>query len=270
MILPVPEATEEAVLPSPEPVPSEEPAIPLPEDVPSPTPDSIPITHNEKLYILMYHSVVQDGTDCNNWTITTSRLREDLQWLSDNGYTTVLPRELAAGSPLPEKAVMLTFDDGYADNYDLLFPLLREYNAKAVISLVTKWVDDEYATYFLNWDQCREMHASGLVEFGSHSHDLHENGIIALDSETEEDYAARVLPDLQNSIDLIEANLGVKPCFFAYPHGRIEALANDFVHSNFSMTVSTLAAPADISNGLYALPRYNITVNYTAAYFIGK
>ena len=85
----------------------------------------------------MYHSFVPDGTDCNTWTLTDARFREDLQWLDDNGYTTVLPSELAAGGPLPEKAVMLTFDDGYENNYSIAYPLLKEFDAKAVISLVT-------------------------------------------------------------------------------------------------------------------------------------
>ena len=59
----------------------------------------------EKLPVLMYHHVVEDGQECNDMTVTVSRLREDLQWLKDNGYTTILPRELAAGDPLPSKPV---------------------------------------------------------------------------------------------------------------------------------------------------------------------
>ena len=68
----------------------------------------------ETLYILMYHNFVEgDGEGCDDWSLPVSRFREDLQWLSDHGYKTVLPSQLAAGEPLPRRAVMITFDDGY-------------------------------------------------------------------------------------------------------------------------------------------------------------
>ena len=120
------------------------------------------------LYVLMYHDVVPEGTPCNPWTVTDTRLREDLQWLADNGWTTVLPGQLAAGDPIPEKAVMLTFDDGYRGNYELAYPLLQDFQAKAVISIVVSYVDGQNPD-FLTWDMCREMSQSGLVEIGSHT-----------------------------------------------------------------------------------------------------
>ena len=59
----------------------------------------------QPLPVLMYHHVVPDGQACNDMTVTAGRLEQDLRWLAENGYETVLPRELAAGEPLPEKAV---------------------------------------------------------------------------------------------------------------------------------------------------------------------
>ena len=83
--------------------------------------------NGQSLPILMYHDVVEDGQPCNTWTVTTGRLRQDLQWLKDHGYTCVLPRDLEKG-PLPKgKAVLITFDDGYASNYRLAFPILRQH-----------------------------------------------------------------------------------------------------------------------------------------------
>ena len=77
--------------PPTDPVPVSPPASSLPDPAPQP-PAPVPAAKNTKLYVLMYHHVVPDGTDCNNWTITEGRLREDLLWLRDNGYTCVLPR----------------------------------------------------------------------------------------------------------------------------------------------------------------------------------
>ena len=129
-----------------------------------PEPEPVKPSNNHTLYILMYHSVVEgDGSNCNDWMTTTQRFREDLQWLKDHGYTTLLPSELASGAPLPEKAVLITFDDGYANNYQLAFPLLKEFQAKAVISMIVRRTVDGKSD-FLTWDMCREMADSGLVE----------------------------------------------------------------------------------------------------------
>ena len=188
----------------------------------------------EKLPVLMYHHVVEDGQECNDMTVTVSRLREDLQWLKDNGYTTILPRELAAGDPLPSKPVLVTFDDGYRSNYDLAFPLFQEFEAKAVISIMV-FMQDHGVTSFLSWDMCREMSETGLVEIGSHAYALHNlddrggnftpdgvNGVQRKPEETDEDFKSRVLDDIQKSYDLIEENVGAAPVFFAYPFGLTE------------------------------------------------
>ena len=213
----------------------------------------------------MYHDVVEgDGSGCNDWTITTGRLREDLQWMTDQGFTFYLPRELAQGVPLAEKSVMITFDDGYASNYTLAFPLLKEFGAKAVISPIVQ----EGVPGYLTWDMCREMAASGLVEFGSHTYDLHgadDQGIRRLEGECQADYEARVLPDLQTSIDLLSAELGQPVTFFAYPNGKTEPWAVQFLAEHFSVTVTTAHGPADLSGGLYRLPRHNVTVQNKAS-----
>ena len=215
---------------------------------------------NSSLWILMYHTFVRDGQDCGDWTTTESHFREDLQWLTDNGYSFVLPSDLAAGEPLPEKAVMLTFDDGYASNYEIAYPLLQEYNATAVIALITKRIEDGKEG-FLTWDMCREMLESGIVEFGSHSHDVHirsNQGVVRDEGETQEAYEERVYPDIQTSIDLIKQELGITPQYFAYPYGRTEEWIADFIQERFDVTVTTTTDKADISSGLYDLPRHNM------------
>lgn len=215
----------------------------------------------------MYHDVVEDGAEmaCGNWTITASRLREDLQWLSDHGYTTLLPSEVIRKTKegtLPGRAVLVTFDDGYASNLELALPILEETHTKVVVSIITERIDSERPG-FMTWDMCRELDASELVEIGSHTHTLHGTceGIKRLEGESKENYRARVLPDIQTSIDRIEAHLGTKPRFLAYPHGVVDPWAEDFLRENFDMTVTTDHGPADTSKGLYNLKRHNITVN---------
>ena len=227
----------------------------------------------QKLPVLMYHHVVEDGQACNDMTVTVSRLREDLQWLRDNGYTTVLPRELAAGEPLPEKPVLITFDDGYRSNYNLAFPIFQEFEAKMVISIMV-YMQDNAASDFITWPMCREMVDSGLIEIGSHTYFLHNlgdrggtfdpegvNGIQRKPGESGEDFQARVLDDIQLSYDLIAEKLEAAPTFFAYPFGLTEPDADELIQELFPVTAVTLPRTADLTDGLYDLPRYTVTMS---------
>lgn len=256
--VPTPEPTP-VPTPEPTPVPTLEPT-PVPTPEPTPVPTLEPVSHkNTKLYVLMYHHFVSDETECNPWTLSVSRFREDLQWLADNGYTTVLPSELVNGNELPEKAVMITFDDGYASNYELAFPLLQEFNAKVTISLITSKLERT-----LTWDECRKMSQSGLVEFGSHTHSAHSTystGIQRLPGETQAEYESRIFPDILTSVELIEQNLGTKVHMFAYPYGKTDEWAEEFLKETFTVTVNSVSATGSIKNNLYDLPRYNISMN---------
>ena len=232
----------------------------------------MPIPKEDALPILMYHHLVEDGEECNDMTVTVSRMEKDLKWLQDNGYHTVLPRELAAGDPLPENPVLLTFDDGYRSNYELLFPLLEKYQMKAVISIIT-YMQAVGATNFVSWDMCREMTESGLVEIGSHSHYLHNlgdlggnfapdgiNGIQRDPEETDEEFQTRVLDDIRKSYDLITQEVG-PVTFFAYPFGVTEPDAEDFINELFPVTVVTKSGTADLRKGLHQMPRTTVTMN---------
>ena len=163
----------------------------------------------DPLPILMYHKVVQDGEPCNDMRVTVSKLREDFEYLRDLGCTPVLPRDLLSGQPLPVHPVMITFDDGYVDNYTLMFPLLQEFGFHALICPIVTCTDNKWASDFCRWEMYREMEASGLVEIGSHTYNLHNldnggavvdgvNGIQRLPDETDADFQTRVLDDIQN------------------------------------------------------------------------
>jgi len=210
------------------------------------------------LYILMYHDVQEiPEEDCGAWTTTPKRLREDVEWLIDNGFEFYLPRDVAEGKKLNEKAVMLVFDDGYDSLYNSVLPILREYNVPAAVSLIVSTAEDD-APPFLTWEMCRAMSSTGLFEFGSHTYDRHITGIGREENESVTDYERRVLGDIQKSIDLIEKNLGQRVNFFAFPHGITEEWADRFLESHFKMTVCSEYGVADLHDGTYYLPRINV------------
>ena len=220
-----------------------------------------------RVWILMYHDVIPDGESGGTWAVTVSQLREDLEWLTGRGYAFYLPGELAEGTRTAQKAVMLTFDDGYKSVYDLAFPLLKEYGAKAMVAPVVSWIGDDEWTGCLSWDMCREMAESGLVELGSHTYALHdeETGVRRLAGETPEDYAARVYPDLLNSIQLLETETGQRVYCLAYPNGMTEPLLEEFVEAHFAVSLTTKFGIAKLGKGLYDLPRRNIDASTRAS-----
>ena len=233
---------------------------------------SAPIPKKYALPVLMYHHLVEDGEPCNDMTVTVGRMEEDLRWLTENGYHTILPRELAAGEDLPEKPVLLTFDDGYRSNYELLFPLLEKYRMKAAISVIT-CMQDLSADNFLSWDMCREMTDSGLVEIGSHTNHLHNlgdkggcfdpdgiNGIQRDPEETDEAFRVRVLEDIQESYDRIAWEVG-QPSLFAYPFGITEPEAEELIGELFPVTVITRSGVADLRKGTRQMPRLTVTMD---------
>ena len=215
-----------------------------------------PVTNTE-LYVLMYHSVAADGALCGEWTVTESTFRAHMNWLTAHGYTSVLPSELAAGDPLPERAVLITFDDGYTDNCTRAVPILQETGHKAVVSIVTSYMD--VRPEFMTWEQVRQVADSGVMEIGSYTHDLHRYpGLQRLEGESREDYEARAFADLEESIRLIEEYTGYKPVLIAYPHGIVDEWVEDFCNAHFPVTLYGVGSVNDIRDGLQGLERWNI------------
>ena len=218
----------------------------------SPKGDAAKPAPDWRFYVLEYHNFTENASQAADYTMTVSGQLDD-------------------GSPLPQKAVLLTFDDGYESNYTLAFPILREYGAKAAISLITSRID-ERADGFLTWDECREMAKSGLVEFASHTNDCHIRpdapGIERKSGEDEETYISRISADLQTSITRIELETGQNVTTFTYPLGKMELWAEPFLQQHFAVTLSGVYGTARYGDSLYHLPRYNITDLHPASEYL--
>ena len=183
-----------------------------------------------KVPILMYHNLTNDPSAVTSMTITGERFQEDMEYLEYNGYTPLLSADLinirAGKESMPERPVMITFDDGYRSNYDIAYPILQKTGMKAVIALIGKSIrandNTEANRFFLKWDEAAEMADSGLVELASHTYNLHNpqyggltapdgiNGIQRLKGESQAAYNKRVGEDLKQSIDLITQNTNQK------------------------------------------------------------
>ena len=107
---------------------------------------------------LMYHSVYKVGIP---GIISTEEFEEQMKVIKDK-KTFKMEELKGLGYKLPENSVLVTFDDGYKNNYVEAFPILKKYGIKATIFLNTKYIGKN--DFYLNWDQVREMYDSGLVD----------------------------------------------------------------------------------------------------------
>lgn len=139
--------------------------------------------------VLAYHDVVDHDANLTFDAITLRNLSMHFDWLRQNGYRVVSVDDLVAAQrgerPMPPRAVLLTFDDGYRSFYTHVYPLLTAFNYPAVLSVVGSFLDvppraqvrfgsDLVAREdFVSWEQLRELRRSGLVEIGSHTFGLH-------------------------------------------------------------------------------------------------
>ena len=204
--------------------------------------------------VLSYHDIRDDVAakgDPDPYAVSTANFVAHLDWLRTHGYTPVSVQAVldarAGRSELPDKAVLLTFDDGLRSMYTHVYPLLRAYGYPALVAPVTSWTDlppgatidygprmfgrEDFAT----WAQLDEMQDSGLVEIASHTHALHRGvpgnpqGNLtpaavtriwqpANGYETEAQYLARVRSDLRASAEAIERNTGQKPRVIVWPY----------------------------------------------------
>jgi biofilm PGA synthesis lipoprotein PgaB len=203
--------------------------------------------------ILSYHEISEKSETLDaSYAVTPANFEAQVQWFIKNGYHFInvdaILKYRKNGKPLPDKAVLMTFDDGYASVYNNAFPIIKKYKVPAVIALVGSWLEaKETADFngemiarekFLSQPQLKEMVRSGLVEIASHTHSLHK-GIIGNPQgntqpavrtrqwfaqtqkyEDEASYQKRVYNDLLRNNTFLEKYTGQKPRIIVWPYGH--------------------------------------------------
>jgi hypothetical protein len=205
--------------PTQTPLPTQTPTfVPTPTVTQGPTPDGV--SRTLRVPILMYHYVSDppDAADVyrRDLSITPARFESHLKYLVDAGYHVItlddLLYALTQGRELPAKPVILTFDDGYGDNYTNAFPLLQKYNVVGHFFIISDFVNQERAGY-MTWPQIEEMAAAGQ-RFGSHSRD-HPN----LSGQSDDYLVWQAL----GGKEALEDHLGQHPRWISYPAGKYDA-----------------------------------------------
>ncbi len=185
--------------------------------------------------VIMYHHILEQSNRWGAYVISPTQFRDDLKYLKEQGYTTVSGKQLIDYAErrtlLPEKPILITFDDGYESSYQYAYPILKEENCKAVISIIGKYSDyysgsvpKDISYSHMNWGQIKELSASDCVEIGNHTYDLHEangnrKGCRINKGESLADYHAALSEDIGMLQDKINIITKIKPIIFAYPFG---------------------------------------------------
>jgi peptidoglycan/xylan/chitin deacetylase (PgdA/CDA1 family) len=220
--------------------------------------------------VLMYHMINEhlpkNKSKFNRLRVKTNEFEKQLIWLKKNNFQSFTLSELVNLEQIPEKSVVITFDDGYEDNFSKAFPLLKKYGFKATIYIVLNRFEQNWATdkdlnqssnelnneKMLSNEQIKEMIDSGLIEIGSHTLD-HVN-----------------LPKLTNeekTIQLKESKKEIEEIFnitcnsFAYPFGFFDKdsvkIVEDLGYTNATTTVNGVFDKTKYSN--FEVPRIMVS-----------
>lgn len=169
----------------------------------------IPLHRGFKVY--MYHHIRPNSENHQAedlaFSIEPKIFEKQVKYLLSKGYNFIGLEDLSSGKEI-KKPVMITFDDGYRDNYKYVFPILKKYNIKAVIFLIASQIGKQ--SDLMTWQQVLEMQESGLVSFGSHG--LNHKNIRRM----EETLAVQ---ELKESKRILEGKLGHQVTSFCYPFG---------------------------------------------------
>jgi len=228
--------------------------------------------------VIMYHNFVTEedvdsGIEFDEYSITPEAFEEDLVWLKENGYTTITSDELLSileeKSDIPEKAVILSIDDGSLGVYTNAWPLLKKHGMKADFNVIGAQIDatwdslsnggtrDGQSAPYCTWEELCEMSESGEINICSHTYGLHvydkENrvGMSMKENEDAESFASAVKNDYDLSVKCIEGWTGKKPTTVAYPYSKRSDMSDKIIFESTGYKILMAGADARGTAGNY-------------------
>lgn len=249
--------------PTSTPTPTNTPT-PLPSRTPTPVPPTRdPGMRSARVPVLMYHYLSVPPPDADKYrldlSVTPANFDAQMEYLAVEGYTPItvalLAEHLLYGAPLPPKPIVLTFDDGYIDNYQYAFPILKKYKFVATFNVITDFIDGKRPGY-MNWNQLEEMAIEGM-EIGSHtlSHpDLYRKP------------RAVQVKELAESKATIEARIGTPVTTFCFPAGKYDATTLSVLRDvGYTAALTEIQGTRQSTENLLELRRIRVRGSYSVA-----
>ncbi|MGP4077741.1 S-layer homology domain-containing protein [Halobacillus sp. K22] len=235
------------------------------------------VNNEQKIPLLMYHSLSKNPADWSSVTISPDKFYEEMLYLKALGMNTINSKQLIDAkngkAELPDNPVMVTFDDGYRNNYLHAYPVLEKLNMKAVISIIgwsvgrtTDLGEEQDIIPHFTWGEAKEMADSGHVDIQNHSFNLHNlgssngygKGTLPREGETVEEHAERFKKDTMKIHQLIKEKLGYEPELFTYPYGAYnQTTENALKELGYQATLTTHSGISDLNDGLFQMKRIN-------------
>ncbi len=249
-------------------------AVIEPVDVPTatpgpiyqPTPDAQVGRRDAVLPILTYHYVEPWPAEASplrqGLTVKPEEFAAQMAYLAEHGYTTIslydLVDALATGRALPDRAVILTFDDGYTGLFDYAVPVMQGFNQTGTVFVITEFVDQARPEY-LSWPELRFMSSLGW------SVEPHTKTHLGLEGMSYQ----RQLYEMLGSIETVEANIGARPRFFNYPSGSYDQTTLDLAPQlGLWGGVTTRGGWYHRYDDRYTMTRLRVTGNTDLIHFI--
>lgn len=212
------------------------------------------IHNNESIPVLMYHSI-PDKSSGNIMEVSKSQFQEEMKYLKEHGYNTLSADEfydfIVKDKPVPKKSLLITFDDGYENQYVNAYPILKKYKFHAIMFIITNYLDK--GTLYMQSSQLKTMSENGIA---IESHTVNHDKLDTISYEAQ-------LKTLKDSKDTIEKVCNKAVRFIAYPYGYFnkDTIKAD-EKTGYIMAFTTSGKWASTSKGVYAINRIYIFPQY--------
>ncbi len=215
---------------------------------------------SKKVGVLMYHSISNDGRFLS---VSPQNFEKQLAFLKKKNFNVVslgkLEEFLKEQTGFTYKTIILTFDDGYSDNFSVVFPLIKQHNFPIIIFLVIDLVGKKG---YLSWSEIKEMQASGLVEFGCHT--MSHPDLTKISGE-------ELAREIKESKQILENELKINCNYFSYPKGIFnEQVTNKVKDSGYRLAFTVKEECVNSKGQIFELPRLSIDKSTTWCQFLGK
>jgi peptidoglycan/xylan/chitin deacetylase (PgdA/CDA1 family) len=234
---------------------------PVPTFTPQPSATRNPNLRSARVPILMYHYISVPPPDADIYrldlSVTPDNFSAQMDYLAAEGYHPIRVSDFAdyllTGKPLPSKPIVLTFDDGYLDNYENALPVLVKHKFPATFFIITQFAEDKRPGY-MNWDQVEQLAIEGM-EIGSHTvnhRELNSRSLAYLETE------------IAGSKAMIESRIGTPVKSFCYPASKYDARTIEVLRSDSYLAATTeISGAYQATSSIYELRRIRVRGSYS-------
>ena len=207
------------------------------------------VSEEVRIPILMYHSISDDDPN-NSLLVPPDMFDEQMAWLEENNFTSMSMDEAIEAmntGKVPKRPVVITFDDGYMDNYTSAFPSLKEHNMNGTFFVITSGVDNGY---YMSSDMLREMQDAGMII------ENHTENHVELNNLSREE----AIDEIRNAQTFLREVIGAEANYLCYPVGRYSDETIEIAKElGIKAAVTTQGGISQITDGNYELKRVRVS-----------